>query len=194
MTGTFLEHYTCVTRTLSRTVGPGRAAPRIITREWRPISTRMSKNGIVLSILLVALGGAYAVWFTDWFRSESLQIVAVPRPAAGKPRRIDPNQPPVHPVSFTFNRKCELTSLKVLAAEDFATNKFPVALWHLVSESNSVPTRSFLYGQPIKGMHSAVARMRPEPLVAGVKYILQVEAGKVHGEVGFITSEVALPQ
>ncbi len=150
----------------------------------------MSKNGIVLSVLLLVLGGVYVTWFTDLFRTESLRIVAVPRPATNRQRQVDPNQPPVHPVSFTFNRKCELTAIKVVAADDLATNKFPVVLWHLVSDSNSVPTRSFIYGQPIKGMHPAVARMRPEPLAAGVKYVLKVEAGNTHGEVAFNTTEV----
>lgn len=154
----------------------------------------MSKNGIALSVLLVLLASAYVTWFTDWFRSETIQIIPVIRPVRANARPSDPNQPQVYPVSFAFNRKCELTSVKVVAADDLATNKHPMALWHLVSESNSIPTRSFIYGHPIKGMHAAVARMRPEPLQSGVNYVLQIEAGKIHSQVKFHTTEAVDPQ
>lgn len=154
----------------------------------------MSKNGIVLSVVLVLLASAYVTWFTDWFHSETIQIIPVIRPVRANAKSADPNQPQVYPVSFAFNRKCELTSIKVVAADDLATNKHPVALWHLVSESNSVPTRSFIYGHPIKGMNSSVPRMRPEPLLPDVKYILQIEAGKTHAQVKFHTSEAVDPR
>lgn len=154
----------------------------------------MSKNGIVLSVVLVLLASAYATWFTDWFRPQTIQIIPVIRPVRSTAKAVDPNQPQVYPVSFAFNRKCELTSVKVIAEDDLATNKHPVALWHLVSESNSVPTRSFIYGHPIKGMHPAVARMRPEPLQPDVKYVLQIEAGSLQAQSKFHTTEAVDPQ
>jgi hypothetical protein len=154
----------------------------------------MSKNGIVLSVLLVLLASAYVTWFTDLFRPQTIQIIPVIRPVRSTAKPVDPNQPQVYPVSFAFNRKCDLTSVKVVAADDLATNKHPVALWHLVSESNSVPTRSFIYGHKIKGMEPAVARMRPEPLQPNVEYVLQVEAGKLHAQVKFHTAEAVDPR
>lgn len=154
----------------------------------------MSKNGIVLSVVLVLLASAYVTWFTDLFRPQTIQIIPVIRPVRANAKAADPNQPQVYPVSFAFNRKCELTSVKVIAEDDLATNKHPVALWHLVSESNSVPTRSFIYGHPIKGMHPAVARMRPEPLQPDVKYVLQIEAGSLQAQSKFHTTEAVNPQ
>lgn len=154
----------------------------------------MSKNGIVLSVVLVLLASAYVTWFTDWLRPQTIQIIPVIRPVRAAAKQVDPNQPQVYPVSFAFNRKCELTSVKVVAADDLATNKHPMPLWHLVSDSNSVPTRSFIYGHMIKGMHPAVARMRPEPLQPDVKYVLQIEAGALHAQAKFHTTEAVDPQ
>jgi hypothetical protein len=154
----------------------------------------MSKNGIILSVLLVVFAAAYVNWFTDWFRTETIQIIPIIRPVQVRAKANDPNQQPVYPVAFAFQRKIELTSIKVVAADDLATNKHPAALWHLVTESNSVPTKSFIYGHPIKGMTPAVARVRPEPLQPDVNYVLLVESGKIHAQTTFHTVAPVVPQ
>lgn len=150
----------------------------------------MTKNGITLSMVAVVLAAIYVYAFTDLFRKETIQIYAMPRPArpSAGPKNGEP--PRVHPMSFSFSGKFELTSVKVVAAQDLATNKHPLALWHLVAESNSVPTKGFIYGNPIKGMKPAVARMRPEPLLPDVEYVLMLEAGKIHAQTNFRTATV----
>jgi hypothetical protein len=82
----------------------------------------------------------------------------------------------------------------VIAAEDLATNKHPTVLWHLVSDSNSVPVKSIVYGYPIKGMRPAVARMQPEPLSPEVEYVLQIEAGSIKAQTNFHTATAEVPK
>jgi hypothetical protein len=153
----------------------------------------MTKNGIVLSIVAVLLAAAYVGCFTDWFRKETFQIIASIRPSRVSSAPRDPDQQSVHPVSFSFSKKLKLTAVKVFAADDVATNKYPTALWHLVSKSNSVLVNSIQYGYNIKGMEPAVARMQPEPLQPDVDYILQLEAGSLKSEARFHTARATVP-
>jgi hypothetical protein len=87
--------------------------------------------------------------------------------------------------TFSLNGKYKLTEVKVFEQGDFKTNKYPHALWHLVSESNSVPTKAFIYGVPIEGMKTKVKKLNAEPLQKNVSYVLSVEAGKAKGESTF---------
>lgn len=153
----------------------------------------MTKNGIVLTVIAVILAAVYALYFTDWFRTETIQIIPTIRPGRVSAIPQGSEQAPVYPVSFAFSGKYKLTSLKVVAADDLATNKHPLPLWHLVSDSNSVPTKSIVYGYPVKGMKPAVARMRPEPLVAGVQYVLMLEAGTLKASTNFQTTQAVEP-
>lgn len=153
----------------------------------------MTKNGIVLTVIAVILAAVYAFYFTDWFRTETIQIIPTVRPGRVSAIPQGSDQAPVYPVSFAFSGKYKLTSLKVVAADDLATNKHPLPLWHLVSDSNSVPTKSIVYGYPVKGMKPAVARMRPEPLVAGVQYVLMLEAGTLKASTNFHTTQAVEP-
>lgn len=57
------------------------------------------------------------------------------------------------------------------------TNAHPHPLWYLVSDSNSIPTKTFYYGTPIKGMRPDVKGATPDPLEPGVPYRLLLEAG-----------------
>jgi hypothetical protein len=153
----------------------------------------MTKNGIVLSIIAVLLAAVYVYSFTDWLRKETIQIIPTIRPGrvAGNPGNSD--QPPVYPVSFAFDGKYKLTTVKVVAAEDLATNKYPTPLWHLISDSNSVPTKAFMYGQAPKGMKPAITRTRPEPLLPDVEYVLMIEAGKIRAQTNFHTAKATEP-
>lgn len=148
----------------------------------------MTKNGIFLSVLAVVLATIYVYSFTGWLRSETIQIIPKMRPGRVSAVPKDSDQTPVYPVSFAFSGKYQFTSIKVVASEDLSTNKHPTALWHLISDSNSVPTKSIVYGYPIKGMKPAVARMRPEPLLPDVDYILMLEAGKIRAQTNFHTT------
>jgi len=150
----------------------------------------MTKNGIFLSVVAVVLAAIYVFAFTDWLRSDTIQIIPTIRPVRVAAAPKDSDQTPVYPVSFAFSGKYHFTSVKVVAASDLATNKHPSALWHLTSDSNSVPTKSIVYGYPIKGMKPAVARTRPEPLQPDVDYVLILEAGKIRAQTNFHTAAV----
>lgn len=149
----------------------------------------MTKNGIVLSVIAVILAVVYAIFFTDWFRTDTIQIIPQVRPgrASAIPRQRD--QPPVYPVSFAFDGKYKFTSLKVVSADEYVTNKRAEPLWHMISDSNSVPTKVVVYGMPIKGMKPSAPRARPQPLQPDTPYLLFIEAGKVKGQTNFMTRE-----
>lgn len=154
----------------------------------------MSKNLIVLGSLLVVLLGAYVYFFTDWFNKPTIQIIATIRPTRASAIPRDADTPPVYPVSFSFDGKFGFTEIKVVEAAAYANNKFAPPLWHMISDSNSIPTKNFLYGQPIRGMKPAVPRARPEPLKPNEDYLLIVEAGNLKSSTNFHTAAApALP-
>jgi hypothetical protein len=150
----------------------------------------MTKNGYVLLVIAVLLGAAYAYFFTDLFHRENIQIIPQIRP--GRPSNVSRSGdiPPTYPVSFLFDRKYQLTELKVVSAQELATNKYAAPTWHLISDSNSIPTKNVIYGYMPKGMKPAIARMRPEPLQPNIPYVLFVEAGKIKGQTNFFTKEM----
>jgi hypothetical protein len=155
----------------------------------------MTKSGITLSIFALTLGVLYVFFFTDLFQSETIRIIPTVRPTHPVTRHRSKNpdyeRSTVYPVSFTFDGKYKFTSVKVVLAEELATSKYPPPLWHLTSESNSMPTKAFMYGQTPKGMKPNVPRARPEPLEAGVEYVLLLEAGNIKAQTNFRTAEMA---
>jgi len=150
----------------------------------------MSRNGIVLSAIAVLLAAVYVFYFTDAFTKQTIQIIPQVRPnrVSAIPRADESTI--VYPVSFALDGKYQITSVKVVAADDLKTNKYPEALWHLISDSNSLPTKSFLYGQKIPGMKSSSPRARPQPLQPNISYTLMIQAGKAQGRTNFFTREV----
>jgi|SRR5947209_3155076 len=153
----------------------------------------MSKNGITLSVLLVILAVVYVSYFTDWFTKETIQIIPQIRPGRASNIQRMPGMPPVSQVSFAFDGKYRLTSVRVLSANDYATNKYANPLWHLISDSNSIPMKAIIYGLPIKGMKPKVPKAHPDSLQPGVPYILMVEAGKIKAQTTFHTLEAVQP-
>ena len=150
----------------------------------------MTSKAKVLLVCAVILAAVYVVFFTGLFRTRTMQIITQVRPgrASAIPRPHD--SAPVYPVSFRFNDRYRFTSIKVVNAAEYATNKFAFPLWHMVSDSNSVPQRAIVYGVPkIPGMRPVVARTKPRPLEAGVEYILIVEAGKIKTQTNFVARE-----
>lgn len=136
----------------------------------------MSKTKIILIVILISgLAGLSLYMNRDAFAPETIQIAhrmsPWMRPANPGARRA--NDLGV-PVTFTLNGFYRLTSIKVVLAADIETNKFPHAIWKLVSESNSVPVSSFNYGTGIRGMHPDVKGASPDRLEAGVAYRLIV--------------------
>ena len=153
----------------------------------------MTKNGIALSVVLVVLAGLYIRFFTDWFSKETIQIIPQIRPGRASSIPRPAGAPPVSPVSFAFDGKYRLTSVKVVSADDYATNKYANPLWYLISDSNSIPTKAIVYGFPVKGMKPKVPQARPDPLLPGVPYIMMVEAGNIKAQTNFHTLEAVQP-
>jgi len=151
----------------------------------------MPKKQLVLLLVAILLFGAYAYYFTDWFASENIQIIHSLRPASPSRRARTRNAQPgpaVNTVHFSLDRKCKLTEIKVIPVADLATNKYAHPIWHLVSESNSVPVKAFVYGANVRGMHPKVKSARPDPLGPDVSYRLFVVAGDLKGEHEFHTT------
>jgi hypothetical protein len=148
----------------------------------------MSKKGIVLTVIVLTLAALY-VYTSDWFSKPSIQIYATIRPSG--PSRIPRNDDTeVYPVTFAFDKKYQLTSVKVVSASEFTTNKYAHALWHLVTDSNSIPSKVIVYGLPPRGMKPSVPKARPQPLQPNITYLLLIEAGKLKGQKEFKTAEV----
>ena len=146
----------------------------------------MSTKSVLLVVVALVLGSVYAYWFTDWFRPGDIQILVQARPSNRNGRLITPGQ--VLPVSFAFERKFLLTEVRVVSIEEEKTSKRPHAVWHLISDSNSVPTKSLIYGDPVRGMKPKIPRAKPEMLQPDVPYRLYVKAGsKWSGHADFKT-------
>jgi hypothetical protein len=62
-------------------------------------------------------------------------------------------------------------------------------LWHLVSDSNSVPVKTFFYGEYIRGMRPNLKGAGPEALQTNVTYRMFVRAGKAAGQHDFDLQE-----
>lgn len=147
----------------------------------------MSKKNIGLLLLLGTLGAIYIFNFTSLFqKQEEIQITSKVRPMLS--RRSKPGSPPVAPaniISFSLNNKYALTSVRVVEESDFKTNKYPHAIWHLVSEESSVPTKTIVYGMSVDGMKSKVPKLKAETLKKNIPYVLLLEAGDLKGQTTF---------
>ena len=147
------------------------------------------KQWILLAAVLV-LGGLSLYLNQDWFTHDGIQIYHRSRPArAGLFRRkrpITPEELAINPIFFRFDRKLKLTSVKVIPMSDIETNKYPHPIWHLISDSNSVPLKDFTYGASIPGMRPAVKGATADPLEPDVKYRLCIEAGSVKADHDFV--------
>src|SRR5262245_49732355 len=149
----------------------------------------MTTKNVVLIILVVALASLY-VYMSDWFTKPTIQIICTKR--AGSVSRIPREDDlAVYPVSFSLNKKYRLTSVKVVSADEYATNKYAHPLWHLISDSNSPPTKVLIYGTNPRGMKPEVAGAKPQPLQPKVNYLLFLQAREASGQIEFQTSEVA---
>ncbi len=150
-------------------------------------SVFMDKKQTMLALLLVVIGGLFLYANRDWFQRRPIQITH--RLYRFASRFKNQGGPP--PVMFEFDRKLKLTSIKIMALDDVLTNKYPHALWHMVSSSNSVPTKGFVYGLNVPGMSAASKGLAAESLEPGQKYRLVIEAGSVKGQHDFTIETAA---
>lgn len=146
----------------------------------------MTKKNIFLIALVLLLLGLYGYYFTDWFRPEGIQIVHTIRPQSARRSRARQAEPPQgFNISFGLNRKYKVTRIKIVSLSQLETNKYPHAVWHMISDSNSVPIKAFSYGEKVPGMHPSIAGVNEEPLEPNVTYRLFVEAESMKGEHDF---------
>jgi hypothetical protein len=140
----------------------------------------MHKKNYILIAIALMLAGAYAVYFTDWFRPKTIHISHTSRPVrSARPR------PAAARLIFGLGDYYSLTEVKVVPLAALQTNKLAQPVWHLVSDEGSDDVNQLFYGQKINGMDPAVEGARPEPLQPGVTYRLFVAAGKVRGQHDF---------
>jgi hypothetical protein len=137
----------------------------------------MTKKNILIIALVLFLGGLSLYFNRDWFSSEVIQVSHRSISPRGWMTRGPGATAPANPVVFLIDKELKLTSVKVVVVSDAETNKYPHAIWNLVSDSNSIPTKEFIYGTPIRGMRLAVKGVGPDPLEPGLNYRLLIEAG-----------------
>ena len=147
----------------------------------------MATKQSILALVVVLLAGIYVYFFTDWFKPRTIHIFHVVR-LQSKGRvapRVAAGSQNTDIVTFGFDARYQLTEIKVVSLSEWQTNRFAQPLWHLISDSNSVPVKTFPYGIALRGMKPAVARTWPQPLETNVTYRLFVSAGSVKGQHDF---------
>jgi hypothetical protein len=132
----------------------------------------MTKKNLFLILVAIGLATVYAIWFTNWFRPKTLGIFTTSRNLAMTRWRGSSLQ-------FNVMHPAQFTELKVVVLDAYRTNKNTLPVWHLVSDSNSVPVRNFSYGQYIPGMRPDIAGTHAESLETNVVYRLLVTSGKI---------------
>ncbi len=140
------------------------------------------KKNYFLVIVAIVLAAVYAIYFTDWFQPKTIQIFHTYRNLHPRNPVRDGTLPALH---FGMGRALKLTEIKVVPLAEYQTNQNTLPLWHLVSDSNSVPIESFFYGQFIRGLKPEVPGSRSKSLTNDVVYRLIVIAGKAKGEHDF---------
>ena len=150
----------------------------------------MSKNKLLASLaLILALGGLCLYLNRGRFADKPIQISHRISPWLQKSRTRRADLPTkANPVVFSFDRYCKFTEIRVVSALEIATNKYAPPLWHLVSDTSSVPTASFAYGERVGSMRPKVEGSSADPLEPGVKYRLMVKTTDKEAEHEFSTT------
>jgi hypothetical protein len=141
----------------------------------------MTKKNLLPVLLALGLAVAYAVWFTDWFQPKAVRIYHTHRNLRPNFRRGNA----IPGLIFGLSPQVRLTELRVVQLDVLQTNKDAVPVWHLVSDSNSIPLKMFFYGQYIAGMRPAIKGVQAEALQSNITYRMFISAGKVRGEHDF---------
>jgi len=124
----------------------------------------MNKKNIFLICVVLLLFGLYVVYFTDLFKPRIVHVSSISRTGT---------------VRFKFeDGEYKIKELKVVVLSAFETNKYILPVWALISDSNSVPTSGFVYGNHIPGMKSGMSGGRTKPLETNTVYRLLVTTTK----------------
>ncbi len=143
------------------------------------------KNATLLALLVVLGGLAYWI-FGDSFRRPEVKVFVTMRPKIPA-RGIDVEHPPEDRVVFGLGTELRLTDVQVVPVAALQTNQLAPPVWHVVSDSNSVPTSTFAYGERIRGMRPRNAGTKAEPLAPSTEYRITVRAGSQTGRYDFKT-------
>ena len=146
----------------------------------------MAKKQWFLVGVLLVLAALYVRYFTSWFRPRPIFIHHTSRLTGPNARaRARAANAEVEPVTFGFDEPLQLTDIKVVLLAEWQTNSQASPVWHLVSDSNSVPVTNFRYGQGLRGMRPELPGDHAQPLQPNVAYRLFVRAGPLRGEHDF---------
>jgi hypothetical protein len=140
----------------------------------------MTKKNIWQISLLLALLGIYIFFFTDWFKPQTIKILDTARPLHHWHARHD-----LPYVLFMLEGHFRLTEIKVVPLADYQKNSSTPPVWHLVSDSGSMPIKAFIYGEHVRGMDPVYESDEPLPLETNVVYRLFVSAGHIRGSHDF---------
>jgi len=155
------------------------------------------KNVILTSTILLAIAALYLYEYRDAVFGRPIQISHTFRLRMAMARRMPANLSAYAPLipTFTLEGEYRLTSVKLISLDELKKKGYARPLWELVSDSKSYPTRVFLYGRGIPGMHPKVPDVEPEPLVTNVTYRLLITAGRLKGRHDFIITgqDVSVP-
>lgn len=140
-------------------------------------------------IIIFSLGGVilltlYLTLFSGC-KNEPLQITTKLRPVR-RGTQTERGVTPLYDVTFGFNKRYRLTSVKVVSAQDLSTNKYPRALWHVIEDGKSSPVKAISYGKPARGMKPAIPELEPEQLEANQEYVVMIEAGGIKAQTNFV--------
>jgi hypothetical protein len=141
----------------------------------------MTKKQASTLALAAVIGGVVLYVNRDWFSRDRIQISHRFGSFASR-LGVDPGGTPM---MFEFSRTLKLSRLKVIPVEDPGSHGVVQPTWQLVSDSNSVPTRGFVYGLPVPGMRPSLAGVKADPLTPGHKYRLLIEAGSLKAQHDF---------
>jgi hypothetical protein len=140
----------------------------------------MDKKNTLLVVVLLALLAIYLVFFTNWFKPHVIKLFYTTRPIEHFHARRD-----LPYILFGLEGTYRLTELKVMSVDDLQKNPGAPPLWHLISDSNSVPIKMFTYGEHIHGMKPEFAGDQAEGLETNEIYRLFVTAGRTKGQIDF---------
>jgi len=149
----------------------------------------MNKKIVILSATAVLLAAVYVRFFTDWFAPKHIEISHTSRsnPGLRWGARVRAGNANTAVVQFGLDSNYRLTDVKVMSVSELKTNPAALPMWHLVSDSNSIPIKTFPYGVAIGGMKPAVGNEWPRPLDPSATYHIYITAGAKTGDHEFTT-------
>ena len=142
----------------------------------------MFKKSSILVAVAVVLAAVYVFYFTDWFQSPTVKIFHTNRNSIRHRNEQSGSMPNL---IFGLSRSSRITEITVVPLAEYQANPKLLPLWHMVSDSNSVPLKTFYYGQNIRGLKPAVAGSHAQTLTNNITYRIVVSVGKIKGEHDF---------